>query len=172
MFGYTHIFLFFLAVFQCNAVPSQSSKPSEASLYLGIPQRYLDCTMDVQLRTGSNGFGTSYQKGNRANYGPVPSKNKPIYVPADLDGKVTIEVETLNDYSHGGSYIMYKLWVQNTDIIVRHGQLAWFTPGLNGVLPKDPDYLFTVTANPNQGVQGCLILTRASAQKSLTYQAW
>lgn len=174
MFGHIQLLLFFPIVFQCNAYTRQSPQTTGPSTVGVVPQKYLDCVFSAQRQNGSGGFGKSYRNSNnRRGYGPVPSSNKPVYNPPDLHNLVTIEVQTYDDITHDGPRILYKLWVENTDTVPRSGQLAWFTPeSRTGRLPDTPDYIFTVTAAANQGVQGCVILPTFSAQKHLTYQAF
>lgn len=172
MIGYAHLLLFSLSVFQWCTVAAMP--PRMGAVKANIHFRDLGCTMAVQHQTGPEGFGNTYHKGNRVDYGPVPSKSKPTYNPIDLEGHVLMWVETATDNSQDQNYIKYKVRIQNTDKVVRHAQLAWFTPGPGKLLSPAavPDYIFTIEAQPNETLQGCVILTHLSAQKQLTYQAF
>lgn len=171
MFKYSILLLCSCFVLQCNAGPITTAD-SAATIVSGIQQIDLRCTKVVQKQFGENGFKDSYRKGNRRDYGSIPSPHAPMYAPKDLNSQVMIQVETSTDNSEGNNYIRYGLWIQNADDVPRTAQLAWFTVDAKGNISEVPDYLFNVHAQPHQAVQGCVILTNLSAKKHLTYQAY
>lgn len=168
---FTHTVLLLCVAFQCNASPATTAS-SAATTSTRFKEVTLRCTTVVQTRFGKNGFQNAYRKGNRRDYGKVPSYDTPLWSPVEFGSQVIIEVATRVDTSDDKNNIKYVLHVQNTSPVARSGQLAWFTVGTDGVIPEQPDYLFTVQAQSNQGVQGCAILPLDSAKKHLTYQAF
>lgn len=128
----------------------------------------LQCTSKVQHQTGPGGFGNSYDKGNRLFYGPVPSNKLGLSAPEDLNDKVTLSVET----AAVGDNIQYKILISNYDTVERSGRLAWSGMDEHHHIDDIPQFLFTVKAQPDNAVQGCVHLPKANFELALTFQAF